>query len=385
GYGLTSGSELQGLTLGGVGRGTKLSFVDIYASSDDGMETFGGTVDLKYFCVAFAEDDSYDFDEQWTGKAQFLFSIQRADVADSGWEYDGSTPDDTPEFTNATIYNFTHIGAGVGAAASNPIGLNIRAGGAVTAANGIVTEMKGKGIEIQDKTGNTTTDSYSRFLAGLTSIDNNIFYNIGSYTLLDGSDNGVIRVTSGADDATAAAFSTALAATNTYGNPSLVSISRDQDGGLDPRPSMTGIAYTTPLAAYPSDAFFTSVNYKGAISSTANQCYIAKWTTLAKNGHLAGGLDWNGLETSINEYNGVINDLKVFPNPANGIVNIYYNSEKPVTVEIFNLQGQVVRSVNGLAAGIRTETIAVSDLAKGLYFVRFTDGVNAFSQKLLVD
>ena len=139
------------------------------------------------------------------------------------------------------------------------------------------------------------------------------------------------------------------------------------------------------MAAYPSEPFFTPVNYKGAFSNAANQCYIAKWTTLAKNGHLASGLDWNGLDAGINEYNNVLNQLSVFPNPSNGIVNLAYDSPKPVNVEIINLQGQVVRSVNGLASGIRTETIAVSDLAKGLYIVRFSNGENAFSQKLLVD
>lgn len=385
GFGLTSGSELQGLTLGGVGRGTKLSFVDIYASSDDGIEIFGGTVDIKYFSVAFAEDDSYDFDEVWKGNGQFLFSIQRDDVADAGWEYDGSTPDDAPNFTSAKIFNFTHIGSGPGAAASNPIGLLIRAGGTVMAGNGIVAETKGKGIEIQDKQGNSTTDSYSRFQAGLTSVLNNVFYNIGSNTTLDGSSTGIIRVTANADDANAAAFTTHFAATNVIANPEITSVSRMQNGQLDPRPSLTGAAYTTPLATYPNEPFFTPVTYKGAFSNAANQCYIAKWTTLAKNGHLASGLDWNGLDAGINEYNNVLNQLTVFPNPSNGIVNLAYDSPKPVNVEIINLQGQVVRSVNGLASGIRTETIAVSDLAKGLYIVRFSNGENAFSQKLLVD
>jgi hypothetical protein len=392
GFGLTTGSELQGLTLGGVGRGTKLSFVDIYASSDDGMEIFGGTVDLKYFSVAFAEDDSYDFDEGWKGNAQFLFSIQRSDVADSGWEYDGSTPDDAPNHTQSTIYNFTHIGSGPGAAASNPIGLLIRAGGSVNARNGIVAEMKGKAIEIQDKDANGTTDAYARFLAGETTIQNNLFYNIGSNIALDGSSTGIIRVTANANDSTpsnydaaAAAFVAHFGLTNEIGNPGFVSISRNQDGGLDPRPALDGPAYTSALASYPSGDFYTPVSYKGAISSSANQCYLAKWTTLAKNGHLAEGLEWNGLGVGINEYNNVLSDLKVFPNPANGLVNISYNAANPVNVEIYNLQGQIVRSVNGLASGVRTESIPVSNLNAGLYIVRFTDGTNVFTQKLLID
>lgn len=383
GYGLTSGSELQGLTLGGVGRGTKLSFIDIYASSDDGMEIFGGTVDIKNFCVAFAEDDSYDFDEVWKGKGQFLFSLQRADVADAGWEYDGSTPNNTAAHTSSTIYNFTHIGAGPGAAASNPIGLLIRAGGSVVAANGIVAQMKGKGIEIQDDSANTTTDSYSRFLAGETEIKNNLFHAIGSATALDGSSAGVIRVSSNPDDETAAAFATHLALTNQIADPAFVSISREQDGTLDPRPSATGAAYTTPLATYPSgDTFFTAVNYKGALSSEANDCYIAKWTTLAKNGHLAQGLNWSGAAT-VKPYNSVLEDLKVFPNPSNNMVNIQINTTENVVVDVLNVEGRIVRSLQ-TGSGQSTTTLPVSDLAPGLYMLRFSNGTANFSQKLFV-
>jgi hypothetical protein len=382
GYGLTSGSELQGLTLGGVGRGTKLSFVDIYASSDDGIEIFGGTVDIKNFCVAFAEDDSYDFDEVWTGRAQFLFSIQRADVADAGWEYDGSTPNNTAEHTSSTIYNFTHIGSGPGSAASNPIGLLIRAGGSVVAANGIVAEMKGKGIEIQDDSANTTTDSYSRFLAGETRILNNLFYNIGSNTQLDGSSTGIIRISSNPGDETAAAFSAHLAATNQISNPEFVSISRDQDATLDPRPSLTGTAYTSTLAEYPADTFFTQVNYKGALSADANQCYIAKWTSLAKNGHLASGLNWGGA-AGLNEYNNVLTDLKVFPNPANTNVNIVVKAESALRIQMIDASGRTVRGIQS-AKGQETVEVPVSDLAPGIYFLNFTNGINTFSQKVFI-
>lgn len=386
GFGLASGSELQGLTLGGVGRGTKLSYVDIYASSDDGVELFGGTVDLKYFSVAFAEDDSYDFDEVWKGKAQFLFSIQREDVADSGYEYDGSTPDDTQAFTDGTLYNFTHIGSGVGASAANPIGMNIRAGGAINARNGIMVEMKGKGVEIQDKAGNTTTDSYARFLVGETKFENNVFFNIGSATTLDGSSTGIVKVTNNADDAGAAAFSTHLALTNVISNPGLVSISRTQNGMLNPTPSASGAAYTN-LAAYPAgDNFFTPVAFKGAFPADPTKCFVAGWSTLAKNGHLSNTLSWSGdLFTNVNEFNNVLSALNVYPNPSNGVVNFSYASENKINIEIYNLNGQLVKSVSNGKEGVNVETVTVSDLTSGLYLVRFTDGNNAYSTKLIIE
>lgn len=95
-----SGNELNGLTLAGVGSGTTLDYVEIYASSDDGVEFFGGAPNLKHAIVAWAEDDSYDWDEVYTGQGQFWFSIQRDDVADLGGELDGTTPDDGTPYSN---------------------------------------------------------------------------------------------------------------------------------------------------------------------------------------------------------------------------------------------------------------------------------------------
>src|SRR5687768_3462831 len=125
---IATGSELNGLSLGAVGSGTTLEYVEIYANSDDGIEFFGGAPNLKYAVVAFVEDDSYDWDEAYTGKGQFWFSIQRPDIADAGGELDGSTPDDLTPYSNPVVYNWTHIGSGPGATASNPVGWLLRAG-----------------------------------------------------------------------------------------------------------------------------------------------------------------------------------------------------------------------------------------------------------------
>lgn len=64
------------MTLGAIGSGTTLEYIDIYASSDDGVEIFGGTVNIKYLSAAFATDDALDFDLGWRGNAQYLFTIQ---------------------------------------------------------------------------------------------------------------------------------------------------------------------------------------------------------------------------------------------------------------------------------------------------------------------
>lgn len=68
-------NELNGLSLGGVGDGTRIENVEIYCNFDDGFEWFGGTVNGKNLVCVFSGDDSFDLDEGYTGTNQFLFAV----------------------------------------------------------------------------------------------------------------------------------------------------------------------------------------------------------------------------------------------------------------------------------------------------------------------
>jgi hypothetical protein len=120
GYEFSSGREINGLTLGGVGRGTTIEFVEVYANQDDGIEFFGGTVNTKNIVMAFNQDDSFDMDEAYNGVNQFWFGIQNPGAADGGFESDGvgnnsggyATADTRNESSNPKIYNATIVGPG---------------------------------------------------------------------------------------------------------------------------------------------------------------------------------------------------------------------------------------------------------------------------------
>ncbi len=71
-----SGNELNGLTMGGVGDGTVIEHVEVYANFDDGFEWFGGTVNGKYLAANFVGDDNFDADQGYTGVNQYLFALQ---------------------------------------------------------------------------------------------------------------------------------------------------------------------------------------------------------------------------------------------------------------------------------------------------------------------
>ncbi len=111
-------NELNGLSLGGIGRGTDIDFVEIMNNVDDGIEIWGGTVNLKHFSIWNIGDDSLDIDQGWRGKAQFglivqgysLNANQGSGVGDNCIEMDGAEDSFYQPVTTASLYNMTVIG-----------------------------------------------------------------------------------------------------------------------------------------------------------------------------------------------------------------------------------------------------------------------------------
>ncbi|MBN1515012.1 hypothetical protein JXA32_00430, partial [Candidatus Sumerlaeota bacterium] len=111
-------NELNGLSMGGIGRATDVDHVEIMNNVDDGIETWGGTVNYKYVSIWNVGDDSFDFDQGWRGKAQFglivqgysLDASQGSGVGDNCFEGDGAEDSDAQPVTTTAIYNFTVVG-----------------------------------------------------------------------------------------------------------------------------------------------------------------------------------------------------------------------------------------------------------------------------------
>jgi len=73
GFELAATREINGLTLYAVGAGTTIDHIDVYCNSDDGVEVFGGTVNLSYLNINFCEDDGFDADQGHSGTVQFVY------------------------------------------------------------------------------------------------------------------------------------------------------------------------------------------------------------------------------------------------------------------------------------------------------------------------
>jgi hypothetical protein len=67
GTNIGAGNEINGLSLGGVGTGTTIENIEIVANQDDGVEWFGGTVDVTNVVVWNVGDDAIDTDQSWQG------------------------------------------------------------------------------------------------------------------------------------------------------------------------------------------------------------------------------------------------------------------------------------------------------------------------------
>lgn len=96
GIALLANSEINGLSMYGVGAGTTIDHIQVSYSGDDSYEWFGGTVNLKNIIAFRGWDDDWDTDWGWTGKVQYGVSLRDPDVADqsasNGFESDNFNP-----------------------------------------------------------------------------------------------------------------------------------------------------------------------------------------------------------------------------------------------------------------------------------------------------
>ena len=263
GYEFEANQEVNGLTLGGVGSGTTLEFIEIFANSDDGIEFFGGTVNMKNALVAFCKDDAIDIDEGYSGNMQFLAVLQNPTGADSegnsvqdsdhGGEWDGNNTGDASDFQAApTIANLTFIGDNEGDRA-----FKIDDFFAGRIYNGAVTGFPDL-IEV-------TSDSVN----GDTAVFDNVTTDVPNALP---SDN-FLSIT---EAAVASGFTTVADVMFTEIDLANASFDLRPAAGS---PLLTGA--TTDMEAI--DAFFTNTDYQGAFSETEN--WAAGWTGVSELGH----------------------------------------------------------------------------------------------------
>jgi hypothetical protein len=314
-------NELNGISMGGVGRGTDIHHIDIMNNLDDGIEIWGGTANLKYVNVWNIGDDGFDLDQGYRGKCQFglivqgysVDAAQQSGVGDNNFELDGAEDSDAQPVTTCAVYNFTVIGQPI----SGDDGTAWRDNARVQFRNCIFMDLGEQLVQFDNNDGvsqgygfngtlswlDTWTTSYTvssmagavngcsnpnqRYqaqTAGLTScgqgflaeITDSVFYNNlngSAYTNANGA--SAVGVTVGANSNPAKCN---IVATNSP----IVSIARGPNVtsqnvlpviSLDPRANNDA---TSSSGQAPADNFYTPVMYRGAFNTTEN--WLCNWT-----------------------------------------------------------------------------------------------------------
>lgn len=148
GYEIAPDNELNGITFGGVGSGTKVEYIQVHENADDGIEFFGGTVSLKYVVLTSNKDDSVDWDNGFRGNLQYVLVKHdpQNGEANRGIEgdNDGSTPNKLPQ-SNPSIANMTIIGNTFDTADKDSEGVYLREGTKAQLYNFVITGPTGMG------------------------------------------------------------------------------------------------------------------------------------------------------------------------------------------------------------------------------------------------
>lgn len=256
------GSEINGLTLGGVGNGTTIEYVQVSYGNDDAYEFFGGTVNAKYLVSYASSDDDLDFDFGYTGKIQFAVVQRRPEIADSDAgngveaDNDGSGSAAIP-YTRPMLSNITWIGpnGATGTEANLNFANRWRRAVRFVVANSIMAGFPKGGFSMESA---ATANAYN---TDTSVFSNNLVHALADAYKVDATAGGVITaaaVKTKAEAAGCITYATAneimLTAPFNFDAPNFL----PQVGS----PALTGASFTG------LDAFFTPVAYRGAMGTT---------------------------------------------------------------------------------------------------------------------
>lgn len=304
------GNELNGLSLGGVGKLTVIDHIEIMNNVDDGIEIWGGTVDMKYVTVWNIGDDSFDVDHGWRGRVQFGLMVSGycipgaasgSGFPDSLFEMDGAAKSDAQPVTTAAFYNMTAVGQPLSGKAATKWRDNARA----QFRNSIIMDI-GKEVVKFDNTDGEATDGqtgygYNGTLSWIDTWTTN--YNVYSavnpfanpaaaYTaqangkLIDFRDNVFFNNVNSAayTEANARAvfattnnnvLATALPIAAITRGPNVISgtVVVNQVLLLDPRATNNAL---TSVESAPNNGYYNPVTYRGAFGPNEN--WLCGWT-----------------------------------------------------------------------------------------------------------
>jgi hypothetical protein len=164
-------SEINALTLGGVGSGTIIENVQTVYANDDAFEFFGGTVNAKNLYAYATADDDFDFDFGYTGTITNGVAKRDPQFVDSGDAGNGvecdndGTGSPAQPYTHPKLFNMILIGPNVSSALANHnLGLRFRRATQFTMKNSVVVGWMKGGLSLEsNETAQFVKDGISVF------------------------------------------------------------------------------------------------------------------------------------------------------------------------------------------------------------------------------
>ena len=329
------GNELNGLSLGGIGKDTDIDHIEIMNNVDDGIEIWGGTVDLKYVSIWNIGDDSFDLDHGWRGRAQFGLIVSGYSIPgaasgsgfpDSMIEVDGAAKSDAQPVTTCALFNFTLIGQPF---ATGRNAIKFRDNARMQLRNSIIMDCPAEVIRNDNTDGEATDGQTGYGFNGTLAWANTWTANFNVYSTVNPFPSNPASYYTGQSDgkliwfrdnvfynnANAAAYTEAnarsvFAAANnnvleTSANPRpIAAITRGANvisgtlvvqpvTRLDPRAAGSAV---TSVGTAPDNGFYSPVQYRGAFSPTEN--WLCGWSAASAYGMLVpppGGCNTGGV------------------------------------------------------------------------------------------
>jgi hypothetical protein len=354
----TANSELNSLTMGGVGSGTKIDHIQVSFGGDDGFEWFGGAVDAKYLISFRTLDDDFDTDYGHAGRVQFGLIVRDKDISDvagdsNGFESDnsGGTGLNRLPITKTIFSNITSIGPKRDGTVALPVGekferaIFTRRNTAISIHNSIMLGWE-KGWHVSGTPSfdnyNANTNMDSLGLVQNTIIASNLFpkfvYDAG-----------------GAN----ATWYNAYAGINS----------------IDTTKSVAQIAFVN---AFPTELYDPS-DFRLTANSTAS------------NGASFSGPQFAGQVTGVKSIaNKNLNSFVIYPNPANQSATISFTiiDKNKVNVNVYDVLGNVVSTLsqsNDFEKGNNTINVNTSNLSSGIYYISLDVNGAKETKKLIIN
>ncbi len=278
---LTPNNETNSITIGGVGRGTVMEYLQVSFGGDDGFEFFGGTHNAKYLISFGTWDDDFDMDYGFAGNVQFGLAVRYPSFADqsqsNGFETDnGPNDNDVQPYTNGVFSNITVIGptgpAGNSISANYGFAADFRRRTALSVFNSVFVGFP-RGIRFNQ------ASVLNQFQSGRGALANNILwasseanaYNAGSGVAVADvkaywEANGNTTITSAAADAY---NSIGIKADLFFGSRLNTGYPADPDFTLTSGTAASGAKFDHPKFGEANrQGFFTNVSHRGAFGNT---------------------------------------------------------------------------------------------------------------------